>query len=226
MVLKSDSELTTAITTQLHWDGRVNASKINVTVDHGVATLTGTVPHYRAKLAATEDAKLVTGVYAVDNQLQVEYPATTSIPPDSELASTVKTMLSWDADIDASNINVSVVDGIVTLRGTVDAYWKKLQAQKDVYWITGVIDVVNELGIVPTEKPQDEAIATTIETALERNHSVNVEDISVMVENGTVTLTGVVSDLFARDTAYNIAVYTPGVVNVIDQLTLEQQSNP
>jgi osmotically-inducible protein OsmY len=201
------------------WDGRVRTTEVDIPVDDGKVTLRGTVPSYRAKMAAAEDAWTVAGVKAVDNQLQVQYPPT-SVPTDSEIASNIKTVLNWDADIDGSKIDVSVTEGIVTLRGTVDAYWKKFQAQEDAYWMNGTIEVVNELAVVPTHKASDETIARSLEAALERRSNVDVEHVSVAVENGTVTLTGNVPDWSAWNTVYNTALFTTGVSEVRDRLAI------
>lgn len=47
---------------------------------------------------------------------------------------------------------------------------------------------------MPTEQWSDEAIARNIEAALERNVNVDVNDITVEVDNGRVILSGVVPD--------------------------------
>ncbi len=78
----------------------------------------------------------------------------------------------------------------------------------------------NEMGVVPTEQPIDEAIARDIEAALGRNINVNVEDVTVEVENGVVTLTGTVPTWAAWRAAYNTAIYTSGVVDIVDQLVI------
>lgn len=220
MVAITDRELSTRIKDQVYWDGRVNAADVGVNVEDGRAILTGKVPSYRAKMAATEDAWTVAGINTVDNQLQVQYPPTVTVPPDAEIASNVKNSLVWDPDIDSTKVDVTVAGGIATLMGTVDAYWKKFQAENDAYWVTGVVDVVNEIGVVPTDQPIDEAIARDIEAALGRNINVNVEDVTVEVENGVVTLTGTVPTWAAWRAAYNTAIYTSGVVDVVDRLVI------
>lgn len=221
MTHMSDQELANRIKAHLIWDSRVPVAGINVTVNNSVATLTGTVPSYLAKTAAGEDARAVSGVNAVENRLQVEFPEEAEVPPDSEIAENVKQMLAWDADLDASKISVSVFEGIVTLRGTVDALWKRSRAKDDAYWVTGVVEVVNELAVVPGHRPFDEAIAQSIEAALERNRHVDEDKITVTVTDGGVTLSGVVADWRAWQAAYNTAVFTNGVVSINDELAIE-----
>lgn len=220
MTIAIDEELQAKVIEKLHWDDRVNAADVGVTVDHTKVTLRGTVPSYRAKSIAEKDTKEIPGISEVINHLQVEYPSTITVPIDEEIASNVANALSWDPDIDANKIDVSVIGGLLTLRGTVDAYWKKFQAQDIAYAITGVIDIINELAVVPTKIPEDEEIARTIENALERNTFVEAEDVNVVVENGRVTLTGFVPNWAAWRAAHKAASYTKGVVKVVDGLAI------
>lgn len=63
-------------------------------------------------------------------------------------------------------------------------------------------------------------IARNIEAALERNFNVNVDNVTLKVSNGVVTLSGTVANWSAWQATYNTAAYTSGVINVIDQLTI------
>jgi osmotically-inducible protein OsmY len=220
MVALTEQELSTQVKDHLLWDDRVRLCDLDVTVDGNTAILSGTVPNRRAKIAAEEDAKVVAGVHRVDNRLKVQYLGAVVIPPDAEIAESVKKILTWDTDIDETKIEVSVVEGIVTLRGTVDAYWKRFRAEEDANWGMGVVDVINEVMIVPTHQVTDEDIAMRLEAALERDVNVEVEDVSVTVEDGVVTLTGIVPTWSAWQATSRNTTYTPGVRDVIDQLAV------
>ncbi|WP_089093546.1 BON domain-containing protein [Nodularia sp. NIES-3585] len=220
MTIATDEELQAKVVYKLHWDDRVNAADIGVTVDDAKVTLRGKVPSYRAKSIAEEDTKEIEGIIEVVNHLQVQYPASIPVPIDDEIASNVSNALTWDPDIDANKIDVSVIGGLITLRGTVDAYWKKFQVEDIGYGITGVIDIINELAVVPTKRPEDEEIARSIENALEHNTLVEAEDVNVVVENGRITLTGFVPNWAAWRAAHNAATYTKGVIKVVDGLAI------
>lgn len=220
MVTTPRPEISNRVKDQLIWDNRVRASDVDVTVQDGTAILTGTVPSYRAKIAATEDAWSVMGITNVDNRLRVQYPPMITAPTDSEIMSSVNSSLTLDPDIDASKIDVMVSEGIVTLRGTVDSLWKKFQAASDAYSSVGVIDVINEIAVVVTDRPVDEMIARNIEAAFDRNVNINPDNITVTVANGIVTLSGTVPNWSSWRSAYNTAVYTAGVTDVIDELTI------
>lgn len=109
MVAMTNEEIKTRVVEHLHWDDRVDASDVAVTVDAGKAQLSGTVPSYRAKMAAQEDARTVLGIRRIENQLQVQLPPTITAPSDSDIVSNVKSALVWNPDIDYTKIEVNVV---------------------------------------------------------------------------------------------------------------------
>jgi osmotically-inducible protein OsmY len=156
-------------------------------------------------------------VNSVINRIVVRYPTAPALPSDAEIKTHVQNALLFDPNIFSFKIDVGVKDGWVTLKGTVDAFWKKIEAEETADRVRGVIGVTNELAVVPTEKAGDEMIAKNVVKALERNINVNVDDITVTVKNGVVTLTGTVPSYIAKWSAYNSAFYTAGVVSVDDQ---------
>jgi osmotically-inducible protein OsmY len=81
--MRLDETIKKDVVGQLYWDSRVDASEINVTVDEGTVTLSGSVPTFLAREAATSDARLVHGVTWVDNQLRIVYPQPQTLPSDN-----------------------------------------------------------------------------------------------------------------------------------------------
>ncbi len=217
---RTDEDIKVDITKQLNWDARIDASDISITVDDGRVTLAGKVPSVTAKSAATNDAYLVDGVVSVQNDLTVNFPASKTVPADTEIKENVITALSLDSDLEAYKIDVDVDQGWVTLEGTVNAYWEKVSAKNTALDVNGVLGVSNNLGVVPTESFVDENIANDIIKALERNVHVNADDIDVTVEDGEVTLEGIVRTIAAKNAAYDAALYTPGVVHVYNRVTV------
>lgn len=213
----NDEDIDKQVIDELYWDNSVNAADVAVTVKNGIVTLEGTVPSYRAKVTATDDAYDVNGVILVENNLKVKYPEP---PSDAEIETSVRNALSWDFDLDAQKIRVTVNDGTVKLLGTVDAYWKKISAETDASKITGVRGIRNEIAIVPTNERRDEQIAKDVEEALRRKWLVNVNNVDVQVEHGYVTLTGDVPSRLARIEADEAAVYTDGVKAVDNELAI------
>jgi osmotically-inducible protein OsmY len=220
MVL-SDEEIKKRIVDELYWDTRVDASKVEVRVDSGKVTLTGSVPNYNVKLRAETDAYAVRDVIWVENRIIVMHPPTTIIPRDEDIRQSVIKNLNEDPDLEETDIRVSVKRGMVTLEGSVDAYWKKWEAEYTTCNVRGVCDILNKVTVVPTMMIADKVIAEDVEAAIERRRNVNIEDIDIRVENGVVTLSGTVPDWDAHRAAINAAEFTKGVIDVLDELTIQ-----
>jgi osmotically-inducible protein OsmY len=215
-----DENIKRDVVDQLYWDSRVNAADVKVEVFDGIVTLSGSVNTSNARYSASSDAWMIEGVTDVNNDLQVHYESNISLPTDLQIKSQAENTLLWNEDIDSTNIEVSVSQGIVTLNGTVDSLWKKWEAEQTVYRNFGVVSVENHLTIVPTTSIVDQDIAEDIEKALDRNYYVDAENVSVKVDRGIVTLMGQVSSTIARTHAEDIAMYTVGVMDVENELRL------
>lgn len=218
---RTDTLIREDIENQITADSRVFNSEVTVSVDNGVVTLSGRVPSYRAKTAAGDAAWIVPGVVDVINNITVQYESRqAAVPADSEIATNIESSLSWDPDVDATNITVTVLDGIVTLDGTVDSIWRK-QVAEDIAWNhLGVVDVTNNLTVSPTAEVADIDTAESIEAALERNLNVNASNVDVEVRDGTAILNGTVDGFAAWQAVRDAAFYTSGVIAVEDNLTI------
>ncbi len=205
---------------QLYWDTRVDASNVKVEVDDGKVRLEGAVPTYNSRLAAGLDAAMTAGIAQVENNLKVNFPETVPVPTDEDIKTSIRSVLRWHPDIDDSDIKVEVNAGLVKLSGNVYTYWEKMLAEDSASNVRGVLDVTNELAVVPSIDFVDKTIADDIISAFERNIHVNPENIDVSVLNGKVTLSGTVPNRTAYDAAMNIARYTAGVIDVTDDLLI------
>ena len=217
---RTNEDIKKDIIDQLYWDARVDASTVQVEVDEGSVTLNGNVPNYMAYEAAEDNAWAMAGVREVRNELAIEHPAGVELPGDSEVKANVDNTLLWSPDIESSEIDTTVEKGLVTVRGTVDAYWKKVRVENLVLGLAGVTGITNELTVVPTEKYEDKAIADDIASALERNSLVDLDLIDVEVQNGRITLTGAVPTLPAYRTVQTTAENTLGVIAVDNELAI------
>ncbi len=213
-------EIRSDVRNQLEWDYRVDENDVNVAVDDGVVTLSGTVENFSAKEAAAADAWSVTGVVDVVNNIEVDAESPGSDAGD--ISRSVENVLEWNSAIDASDIRITTIGGIVTIEGTVESYWKKVRAEDLASDVTGVVEVQNRLAVVPTDDAVDERIAEDIVNAIERKSFVDMENIIVRVEDGVVSLSGEVDSRTEHEAVYESALYANGVVAVNDEnLTIE-----
>jgi osmotically-inducible protein OsmY len=213
-MIRSDEAIKKDLMDELYWDYRVDASNVKAEISDGKVTLTGTVPSYSARAAAVNTAWGINGVQEVTNLLTVHFPPSFAVPTDEEIKTRAERTLSWNPEVYSIDIDVNVSNGLVRLEGTVDAYWKRWKAEDLISNLRGVIGVENHLAVVPRNGYIDKDIAKDIESALERSLYVDAENVTVKVEDGVVTLTGIVPSYYARGRAYNAAVFTPGVLEV------------
>ncbi|MGZ3401797.1 MAG: BON domain-containing protein, partial [Caulobacteraceae bacterium] len=66
---------------------------------------------------------------------------------DTEIRADVEAELSYDPNLGAGDIAVSVKDGVVTLAGFVKSYFHKWQAERDTKRVKGVRGVANDIEI-------------------------------------------------------------------------------
>lgn len=218
--MRVDEDITRDVVESLYWDTRVDASNITVAAKDGEVVLGGTVPTYRARWAAEEDARVIRGVTQLRNDVAVRYPATVSVPSDSDILDDIRRDLLLDPDIDDADIQITVNDGWVTLRGSVPSLWEKDLAGEVASTSRGVLGIDNDIAVVPTRSKVDEVIADDIIAELDRRALVDPGDIDVTVADGHVTLLGTVPTWRARQAVHHAARYTLGVVAVIDNLVV------
>jgi osmotically-inducible protein OsmY len=160
-------------------------------------------------------------VTSVVNNLEIGNPALIKFPSDGEIQGNIMNYFIWNPNIDSTNINVFVKNGTVTLEGFVDSYWQKILAEELASDMEGVLGTVNKLSVVPSENIIDESIAKVIVSFLDRNPNIDIDSINVEVKDGVVILSGTVSNWAVYHDAINVASCTVGVVNVINNLTIE-----
>lgn len=219
--LKTEEKIKKDVVDQLAWDSRVDANDVTVTVDDNVVTISGTVPSYSAMVTAENIAYSVIGVIDVNNQLTVEFPEIFTVPTDSEIKDSVERVLKWNTDIDTTDISVMVDNGVVTLEGSVPSFWQKITTESEAQTVSGVIDVLNKVVVVPTEKIGDEIVGERVMDRIEKNTFADVDNIDVRVENGTVTISGNVSSYAQWKSVYDTAQYTAGVRDIEDNLRIK-----
>ena len=221
-VLLADTEIQENINTALFNNAATDADKVEVTVTDGSVTLTGTVNSWREKNLYETVTKGVRGVTAVNNQVEIDYQETRS---DDEIAAMVQARLTNDVRVDDALIDVTVNDAIVVLSGNVGSVQEKNQAIANS-WVSGVESVnADDLGIqwwIRDEMRRhemytvraDSDIQEAVEDALFYDPRVLPFDIQVDVSSGTVTLSGIVNNLEARQAAEADAKNTIGVNRV------------
>jgi osmotically-inducible protein OsmY len=79
---------------------------------------------------------------------------------DSRIQEEVCEVLLWSPDVDASEIEVSVTEGIVSLKGFVDSRHAKKEAERVIDHLTGIQDIQNQLIIKNQLDMEEDKIIT------------------------------------------------------------------
>ena len=208
---------------------RPQFNDVNVSVDNGIATLTGTVGLYEYKADAEKRVAKAKGVIAVRNLIAVEGAA----HPDKELLSDLVEKLSYDR-VGYGNVfnavSVSVENGVVTLGGHARTYMDRDSAIALVATTPGVKDVVGEIEVDPVSLIDDQ-IRMRVARAVYGYGSLNkyaidpAKPIRISVQNGNVSLYGMVDSQADKDLANIRANGVAGVFSVSNYLQVAGQAN-
>jgi hyperosmotically inducible protein len=147
----SDIWITSAAKMRLLTDSRTPALDINVETKAGVVTLFGIVPSQEAKTAAAADARKVSGVKRVVNELQVVPSAEQAAVKarDEDIESEVKKAFEKS---DFKDIRVEVKNGVVRLTGTVPTGTRRLEAAVLARSIKGVRAIKDDLRLATAKR--------------------------------------------------------------------------
>jgi osmotically-inducible protein OsmY len=122
-------------------------------------------------------------------------------------------------------VNVDA-NGIATLTGTVSLYEYKADADKNVHKVKGVTAVRNDIQVAgPSVSDSQLEKSLGEKLAYDRVGYGNVFDaITLQVQNGVVTLGGHAHDYPNRDSALGLVSTTPGVKDVVDEISVDPVS--
>jgi len=211
----------------------LNKSKfknVQVSVANSVVKLTGTVDVFDTKEDADKRVHRVKGVTGVDNEIQVAGPNV----PDAELQQKLVKAIEYDrvgyGTTPFNAIAVSVQNGVVTLSGHAFGPVDADSAVAVAANTKGVKDVVNEIQVDPLS-PMDNRIRLAVFRSVYSFPSLNKyaidpgKPIRISVQNGNVTLYGVVDSQADKDAAGIRANAVPGVFRVTNNLQVANGSN-
>jgi osmotically-inducible protein OsmY len=221
----------------------LRAGDLEVSVEAGTATITGTVAEDVDSALAEQIALGVTGIEKVDNQIEVKAdyapPAAKSgersfgeVVDDATITATVKSKLLWGKSTQGMQMNVNTHLGKVTLTGAAENAAAKELAGRIALNTRGVKSLDNQLVVdasapkatservdADSGKDMSEAIAdswitTKVKSTFMYSSNVESNDISVSTDNGVVTLSGTVDSGAERELAIELAQNVRGVKSV------------
>jgi osmotically-inducible protein OsmY len=125
---------------------------------------------------------------------------------DLEIQQEVLAELKYDPRVQATEIGVTVKDGVVALTGWVDSYTKKWAAEEAAHRVRSVKAVANdiEVRLPPAAERTDLDIAAAVARALEWDAMLDINKLDVTVSKGWVTLRGQVEWQFQKEDAERV----------------------
>lgn len=128
---------------------------VQAAVHNGHVTLTGKVEWFLQREHAEDAVRHIRGVRGVLNHIDVALK-----PTQRDLHRRIGQALHRNADLDARHIDVTVSDGVVTLKGTVRSWFQRETAERAAGSAPGIRNVDNQVIVVPSEsyefEPPDE----------------------------------------------------------------------
>jgi osmotically-inducible protein OsmY len=152
LIMRTESDIKRDVEEEIKYDADVHSSDIGVSVKSGVVALTGFVGSYSQKLHAGADAKRVTGVMGVANNIQVRKPSVDA-RLDPEIARDVVTQLKAELPLSYEQIKSVVKNGWVTLEGNLVWNYQHMRAESATRRVKGVIGVSNQIKLAPQVSP-------------------------------------------------------------------------
>ena len=226
---RPDLEVKTDIEGRLANDILVDDNLVEVSVEDGNVTLSGTVGSLAEKSRARRDA-WVLGTKSVNaDALEIKPWARDELRrkdlyagrSDDDLARAVEDALVYDPRVSGFQVDVHAKNGTVTLSGVVDNLPAMRAAQEDALNVIGVWRVKNYLKVRPDEIPTSEKLEARIASAIEADPIVDRADVTIDAYAGTVFLRGTVNTSYEKDRAEELASGAMGVVQVVNNLDYE-----
>lgn len=233
-VILPDEKLQNAIVTALRNDAATDSYEVMVDTANGEVTLTGTVDSWQERVLCATVTKGVMGVTDVKNDITVDYKINRS---DSEITKEIMALLENDVRVDDYLIKVESEDGKVRLSGTVGSLAEKNRATIDAY-VAGVSTVDGsalEIEWWARDKMRrkdafvnrsNAQIKQAVEDAFLYDPRVLSFKPDIAVEDGKVTLWGVVDNLKAKMAAEEDAQNVVGVWHVKNHLKVRPVQIP
>lgn len=139
---RSDDEIAQRALKILNWSVQIPADSIQVKVEKGWITLSGTVPWQYQMLAAESAVRKLSGIRAVTNLIEIKPHVAAS-----DVQRKIVDSLKRNAEVEANSIRVVVENDKVTLEGKVKAWYERGLARRAAWSAPGVTMVEDRLTV-------------------------------------------------------------------------------
>ncbi len=203
---------------------------VKISSSDGAVTLSGSVSGENDKLLAYNIVEALPDIKSVDNRIEI-----TGEPHDEKsdiwIGMKVKGVLMYHSNVNAIGTDVSVKEGIVTLKGEADSQAQKELTSEYAKDIDGVKEVSNEMTIAAAPEPaqqtlgekiDDASVTAQVRMALLTHHSTRYVNTKIVTNDGEVTLTGITKNDAEKSLFTKIVSDIQGVSSVKNEMTVEK----
>ena len=221
-----DNQIQTAVAKKLA--AKSQFANVRSSVESGIVTLTGTVDLYQRKLDAAKLARKTANAQGVRDLVTVAGPNVADAQLEQKLGQKLRYVRSgYDSTFDY--FALAVKDGVVVIEGQDRTGLGRDEALADIANMPGVKDVVDNVSIAPVSN-FDDGLRIRAARLLYRDPVLSkyaldpAKPIRIIVENGHVTLFGVVDTKMDKEVAGIRANQLPGAFSVENKLQINSNA--
>lgn len=218
-------ELEERVNNLIDRDPVLSTYNLDVTVNDRNVILEGDVDSVWVRQYLEDEVSTLDGIVDIENRVTV---VPTEDLTDEQIAEDIMESIEIDPSVDAENVTLTVNDNKVTLEGEVTTFEARQDVKEIAQTTAGVVEVNNKLTVTSvfeedaglTISPEDSTIKADVRSQLLNDVLVEEGEIDVTVEDGVVTLSGVVDSSLEEEAAIDDAWSVYGVENVVDQILI------
>jgi hyperosmotically inducible protein len=221
----SPAQVTARIEDKLYHAQVYKHGDVKVSMENGVATLTGTVDCVGVKMDAERAARKVDDVTEVVDNINVHAE---DVTPRQIAEQARKDIVTYYAYTIFDNITLDAQGDRLIVNGQVTQPYKKQDIGNFLAHVKGVGELDNNLEVLPVSE-YDDSLRIAIARAIYNDpYFIHYRDqalppIHIIVKNGNVTLEGVVADPLDRAKAEADARLAGTFFNFTDNLRMESK---
>jgi len=219
----SAAQITARVQDKLYHAQVFKHGDVQVSVDNGIATLTGTVDSLGVKRDAEQATRKVDDVSNVIDNINVHAE---DVTPQQIVEQARKQIVMYYAFSVFDNITFEAQGDKLIVNGEVSQPFKKQDVANLLAHVKGVAELDNNLEVLPTSAFDDnlrQAIARAIynDPYFMDYGNQTIPPIRIIVKNGNVTLEGAVPNALDRTKAENDARFAATYMSLTDNLRVE-----
>ena len=200
----------------LEWHPGVDGPRIDVAAVGDVITITC---HLRSDAEERSAERIAEhdGAQGLANDIDVQLAGGDPVD-DADIVQSAVSALNWNFNVPEGRIRVLATKGFLTIEGDVDWHYQQRAAEDAVRYLRGVRGLSNQ--VVVNAHADAGEVKSNIEAALRHSAAVDEKCVFIEMSDGSVTLRGQVRSWAEHDDALSAAWAAPGVMKVVDHLSI------